>query len=154
MPISAHKEGRTVVYEYGNGTATVFSGGSASWRTNNPGNLIAGNFSTRQGAIGSYYTGLATLAIFLTFPIGLAAQEALIEANHMSYTIDGFVRRYASEKFGKDVPAYQSYLRSWMSSPGSAPLSSFSAGQLNRFMAGVRHHEGFQPGTTTIRVGP
>src|SRR6185437_16440934 len=52
MPISAHQEGRSVVYEYGNGLETVYSGGSPAWRTNNPGNLGPGPFSTRHGQLG------------------------------------------------------------------------------------------------------
>jgi len=154
MPISAHKEGRSVVYEYGNGLETVYSGGSPAWRTNNPGNLIASPFSTRHGSIGSYDTGFAQLAIFPTLGVGLAAQEALIQSDYMGYTINGFVEQYSPARYGNDVPAYQSFLQKWMSMSGSTPLNSLSADQLARFMAGVRRHEGFMSGTTTIRLQP
>lgn len=42
----------TVIYTDDKGEEWLFSGGDRTWRNNNPGNLVPGNVSKRNGAIG------------------------------------------------------------------------------------------------------
>ena len=44
--------GKKVLYFTKDGQIFVFSGGDPNWRNNNPGNLVPGDISKRNGAIG------------------------------------------------------------------------------------------------------
>ncbi|MEI9983511.1 MAG: hypothetical protein WDN69_10065 [Aliidongia sp.] len=51
-PVVALQWGHSVLYRYANGSEELYSGGTAAWRNNNPGNFIPSAFSYAHGAIG------------------------------------------------------------------------------------------------------
>lgn len=67
--ISARKQGRSVVYTADDGSTVKYTGGDPAWRTNNPGNLYAGDVSKRNNQIGKF----DKFAIFPDYETGHAA---------------------------------------------------------------------------------
>lgn len=69
----------TVIYTDSDGKYWQYSGGSRTWRNNNPGNLVSASVSKRNGEIGKaggfavfhdYDTGHSALLDLLKIPMG------------------------------------------------------------------------------------
>ena len=65
---------RTVIYTDSDGKKWEFSGGSRPWRNQNPGNLVPGNVSKRNGAIGKA-GGFDEDAVEAIFALHQAAED-------------------------------------------------------------------------------
>ena len=78
----------TVIYTDENGGRFSYSGGTRTWRNNNPGNLVPGKISKRHGQIG-------VVAKFAVFPDYESGHEALIDCLKTTYVdsnIPGLVK--------------------------------------------------------------
>jgi hypothetical protein len=86
-------EGKTRVYKREDGGQEMRTGGSRSWRNNNPGNINYGDFAKRMGAIGSD----GRFAIFPTYETGRKAKEELIfnGKNYKNLPLSEAIARYA-----------------------------------------------------------
>lgn len=102
-------EGTTRVLELQDGNVLERSGGSASWRSNNPGNLkfefsgsadrTVSNPRTREDALAAAqerYDGVVDLdqwgnAIFKNYEAGRAAKIELLERRFASQTVEQFL---------------------------------------------------------------
>lgn len=150
-PISAHQEGNSVLITYSDKTVEVRSGGSISWRTNNPGNLNQGPFARSQGSIGSYTGPRNTFAVF---PDEATGQRALATrpqtAPWSGYTLDHAIEVYAPPA-SNPTAAYQSFVSNQLGVSGSTTLGSLSPQQIERLAAAIRRFEGWQPGAITYR---
>jgi len=92
---------------------------------NNPGNLIAGDFSTSHGAIGQS----GPFAIFPDVATGTAAQDALVQhyANQ-GISLDDLLSKWAPAAAPGNSPAglasYQSFLSQGLGVPGSTDINT------------------------------
>ena len=76
MFIRAKETGKLrVTYWREDGSSTTFVGGKRTWRNQNPGNIIAGQFANEHGAIGK-------AGGFAVFPTPDVGHRALIDLLH------------------------------------------------------------------------
>jgi len=84
----------------------VKSGGSRSWRNNNPANMIDGPFARSRGSIGKDRDGFA---IFPDVETGKRAQEELLR-RYGDYTVEDMIEKYAPATDGNSPERYKAYL--------------------------------------------
>jgi hypothetical protein len=147
VPLSARRVGaNNVEITYSDGTVEVRSGGSVSWRNNNPGNLDAGDFSNRHGAIGAGANGRA---VFPDAASGRAAQVDLLSSpNYRNLTLDAAIARWTRT----DVLSYQAFVRGATGLPGSTVLNTLTDTQLNAVASAMTRFEGWTPGRAAYGV--
>ncbi|AYO84055.1 phage tail tape measure protein [Methylobacterium brachiatum] len=116
------------------------SGGSRSWRNNNPGNLEYGPFAKSMGAIGSD----GRFAKFPTYEAGRKAQEKLLfdSKGYKDLTLSQAIRRWAPAS-ENNVPAY---IKAMGGDPGKR-MSEYSPEQRGKLLDAMQRHEGWRPGT-------
>jgi len=77
------------------------TGGSRSWRNNNPGNIKYGEFARLNGAIGQDSDGFA---IFPDVQTGRNAMVSLLQsANYSNLTVDAAMRRWSNNGYGAEI---------------------------------------------------
>ena len=120
----------------GSGAGT---GGSRSWRNNNPGNLEFGSFARSMGATGSD----GRFAIFPDYAAGRKAQEKLLfeSKGYRDLTLGQAVRRWAPAS-ENNVPAYMAA----MGGDSGKRMSEYSPDQRARLLDAMQKHEGWRPG--------
>ena len=110
-------EGKTRTLQLLDGSVIERSGGSVSWRNNNPGNLkfeYAGSadtsvrtIRTKQEALEAArgrYQGVVALdqwgnAVFESYEAGRAAKIRLLERNHGGKTVEEMLRSYSTPEY-------------------------------------------------------
>jgi RHS repeat-associated protein len=146
-PVSAVADGATVVITYSDGSVEVRSGGTRAWRNNNPGNITAGKFANKHGAIGS----AGGFAVFPGEQVGADAQVSLLRTSkYSSLSIDGVVERYAPPS-ENPTATYQKYVAGQVGVPGSTQISTLNNAQMNSLTMAMRRFEGWAPGDITWR---
>jgi hypothetical protein len=149
-PISAHGSGRDIVYEYADGTTETWSGGTRSWRTNNPGNLHYDKFAPAHGAIGQF----ESFAIFPSESIGRSALNAwLHKAANEEATLNAMMEGYAPPE-ENDTVAYQNFLSKIVGVPGDTFLRDLTEPQMRALLDGIVRFEGWRVGTITRTEAP
>ena len=153
-PEKAYSEGNNVVIVRGDGHEEVRSGGSRSWRNNNPGNMRNYDFAQRHGSIGE--AGGANgqdpeFAVFSNEQKGAQALGSLMETRtYQSLTVDGAVSRYAPPA-DNNTAAYQQHVRQGAGLTGDTRMSALTGDQLQRLVGVIRTVEKWTPGTVTNR---
>lgn len=119
------------------------TGGSRSWRNNNPGNIEYGDFAKRMGAIGSD----GRFAKFASYEAGRKAQESLLfeSASYRDLTLGQAIRRWAPGS-ENNVPAY---IAAMGGDDPSKRMSQYTPEQRGRLLDAMQAHEGWRPGTVT-----
>lgn len=135
--------------------------GARNWRNNNPGNIEAGKFAEKHGAIGSD----GRFAIFPSYEAGRNAKEKLIfdgaGGKQLSTKADygaglGYkdklltqaIAAYAPPEDKNNLPAYQ---RAVLDSVGGANkrMGDYSPAERKQIMDAMERQEGFKPGRVT-----
>jgi uncharacterized protein (TIGR02594 family) len=143
---SAAAVGRNTVITNADGSTETRSGGSLAWRNNNPGNIRAGDFATRNGAIG---TGPGGFAVFPDRATGERAISALLQGNtYRNLSVMAAISRYAPP-VENDTTQYQNNVRSWTGLDTTRTISSLSATELRQVVNAIQRMEGWTPGTVT-----
>ena len=128
------------------GSQDTRSGGSRSWRNNNPGNIGAGSFARRQGSIGS----AATFAVFADEFAGREAQLTLLRrADYQGMTVNGAIASWAPPEAGNPTANYQAYVLGQLGVRGDTRLNALSAPQLGVLADAMQAFEGWSEGTVT-----
>jgi hypothetical protein len=146
-PTTASSKGRAVII--GNEKRT---GGTISWRTNNPGNVQYGDFSRRYGAIGSSMAGDGEpVAIMPTLDHGWKMQVALWRRpKYNNGTIDQGCRRWATGVGSKTATSpYTIALADAAGASIHTKVSDLSDEQLKNMVKKQAKLEGFKVGTVT-----
>jgi RHS repeat-associated protein len=134
------------------GSIEIRSGGTRSWRNNNPGNLRPGAFTSRHGAIGQTNNGVTgSFAVFNDVETGERARGILITSgDYSTLSVMGMIAKYAPASDGNNVEAYQAYVRG-QTGLSNERMGELSSGQLQSVLKAMRTHEGFREGTVTRR---
>lgn len=143
--------------------AVVKRTGAKNWRNNNPGNIVAGDFATRYGAVGkdssggkdSQGTTVPTMAVFPTLAAGQAAKKALLFGSGSKYaplSIWDAIERYAGDPKNHtiDISGYAKSVAKAAGVPTSAKWSSLSSSQQDAVLGAISKYEGFKVGTITV----
>jgi RHS repeat-associated protein len=146
-PVSARSEGNNVIIVYSDGTEEVRSGGTRSWRNNNPGNLRAGDFANEHGAIGN----AGGFAVFPDEATGQAALTARLSTPpYTNLTLDEAIERYAPPN-ENDTRRYQGFVRQRTGLAGDVRLGTLNNNQRTALANAIRTLEGWRAGNVTIR---
>ncbi|GIW45330.1 MAG: hypothetical protein KatS3mg077_2612 [Candidatus Binatia bacterium] len=145
VAISARRlAGNRTEITYSDGTVEVREGGTVSWRNNNPGNIGAGEFANRHGAIGIGANGRPV------FPSEQSGRRALIallrHPNYQSLSLEGAIARYDRE----NAVDYVRFVTKWLGLPGATPMSSVN---VDRLADAITVFEGWRPGKVTVFGG-
>src|ERR1051326_5480187 len=136
--------GTTVIYTYDDGSQDVYSGGSVSWRNNNPGNMIAG-----AGGINPIGRN-GRFAIFPDYQSGFDAIVANLERpGYQAVTIGEAIRLWAPEAAGNDPVAYANHIQTWTGLPPDMPMDVLTTAQINAVALAIQRQEGYVRGTIT-----
>jgi len=125
---------------YGNETGEK-TGGSVSWRNNNPLNIKFGDFSSKYGAVaGTEATDGGVFANFPSVEVGLqAARDLLKSASYRDLPLEQAMRRWSGNGYGADVaPEFT-----------DKTTGSMNDNELNTLIEKMTQREGWEEGDNT-----
>lgn len=172
-------QGKNRTLELIDGSVIERSGGSVSWRNNNPGNLkfeYAGSADTTVKTIRTKeealeaargrYQGVVALdqwgnAVFESYESGRAAKIKLLERNHGEKTVEEMLRSYSTLDYSGQTNhgAQADFIYSEGDRRGvdlrSKTISAMSAEEVAVLADGIKGFEGWRIGETrVIQLGP
>jgi hypothetical protein len=146
----AYDQGHGVVIEYPDGSTETRHGGTIAWRNNNPGNIGAGPFADRHGAIGS----AGGRAVFPDEETGIAAMDSVLRTSTYSQmSIDDAIAHWANDSPADQIAAYQAAARRATGMSGDTKVGDLSSDQFASLTNAMRRQEAAITGTVT-RTGP
>ncbi|MEM7982104.1 hypothetical protein Q4R16_13155 [Morganella morganii] len=132
----------------------VREGGSRSWRNNNPGNIIAGDYADSMGAIGRDKMSAGhVMAIFPTEEMGRIAKEQLIfrGANYKNLKLSDAISRYAPEfnSSGQRINDTPQYIKNVLAVVGGSEkaMKDYTPSEQKAIIAAMKSTEDWSPGS-------
>jgi hypothetical protein len=103
-PVKAYGgNGRSAIYEYGDGTGFMRNSGSFTWRNKNPGAINSGKFAQKHGSIGNN----GRFAVFPDYKTGRDTTYKLLQIpKYNTVTLGQVFYIYAPPSDGNDTEAY------------------------------------------------
>ncbi len=142
--VTVHTNTRITIY-YPDGTIESRSGGSRAWRNNNPGNIRAGSFANRHGAIGNKHG----FAVFSDEATGRDAHDALLKGpNYSGLTVDEAVAR-RSPPNENETSRTQQLVRQFSGLSGTEKINELNPDQFNRASSAIIRAEGWRVGAVS-----
>lgn len=126
-----------------------------SWRNNNPGNLIIGDFARRNGAIGhagSTPDKKHKFAVFPDYATGRKAQAKRLKEGDMyiDLTLNELPRKYTGVKPGQpdtqEAIIYRKAIKSFSKLDMERTIRSLNDEEYKRLLDAMKRHEGFREG--------
>lgn len=135
----------TVIVTYTDGGQEVRSGGTRTWRNNNPGNIRPGYLRGEIGSAGGF-------AVFGTEEVGDAAIiENLSRPLYQSLTVSGAIFRWAPPLDNNNTAAYQAYVQQVTGINGQTKMNTLTVNQMRSVANAIRAQEGWTVGTVKER---
>lgn len=148
------------IYKTANGDI-VREGGSRSWRNNNPGNIIAGDYADSMGAIGrDKMSNGHIMAIFPTEEMGRAAKEQLIfrGASYKNLKLSDAISRYAPEfnSSGKRINDTPQYIKNVLAAVGGSEkvMKDYTPSEQKAIIAAMKNTEDWRAGNEYTTGNP
>lgn len=113
--------GTSVIYTDTDGKQWKFEGATRPWRNHNPGNLVSGNVSKRNGAIGK----AGGFAVFPDYETGHGALLDSLRNVHSNKDIPALMKVYAPPQ-ENDTKKYIAFIRRRTGVKGSKKIKDFS----------------------------
>lgn len=134
---------RRVTYWDEIGTTTTYVGGNRPWRNTNPGNIGAGPWANRHGAIGK----AGGFAVFPSYEIGRATIISLLKSpGYINLSIWDAIPKYSPAK-ENDVTWYRGIVKQVSKLDLQRKIKDLSPAELDRYVDGIERAEGkFKPG--------
>ncbi len=126
-----------------------------SWRNNNPGNHVIGDFARRNGAIGHAGSVPGTKSKFAVYPdyaTGRKAQAKRLKEGPMyiDLTLNSFVRKYTGVKPGEpdtqEVINYRRAIRIFTKFDMERTIHSLNDEEYEQLLDAMKKHEGWREG--------
>jgi hypothetical protein len=119
------------------GKIELRTGGTASWRYNNPGNILYGEFAKANGAIGA---GDDNVAIFPTVEVGTAALQKMlfVDEGYKTLGLTAAMEKFAPKKDGYDPSKYVTAIVKKLNVDKNIKLDALSEEQRNGVIATIR----------------
>jgi hypothetical protein len=148
------KNGATDFFDFNGGhLIEEHSGGTVSWRNNNPGNIT---YVGQKAAIGFYDSpnNHRVFCIFATYADGVNAAIRLLKTSiYNSHTIDDAMAIWTGDS-GQALVGYQQKVDKYSGFAGSTIVGSLDDAQLYTLVTkGIQQAEIFKPGTVTYGDG-
>ena len=135
------------IYYTGDNRLMIRSGGTWTWRNNNPGNMEHGNYSKNNGCIG--YSG--GFAVFPTREQGEIAFRDLLKNGYKGSSLQSMIKHFAPKE-DKNNPA--KYLKFILSKLGiknpKTMVRDLSSKQFESLIAAIKKYEGWEVGHTNL----
>ncbi len=131
----------SVIYETDDGRKFRFSKGTRTWRNNNPGNLVVGKVSARNGAIGK----AGGFAVFPSYDIGHDALLDSLRNEHGNKDLSRLIEVFAPS-FENDTKRYLKFLREKTGITDTKKIESFTKDEFERLWKAIELMEGFRKG--------
>lgn len=131
------------------GQIEVRTGGTKSWRFYNPGMLVHGEFTRKQGALGSD----GKLAIFASYSAGRKALEMLLFESNQNYkemSVTDAIKKFAPTKDGYKPPKYAAQVAKAAGVKLDTKLKDFTDDQREKFIDEIEKIEEYGEGKTQM----
>jgi RHS repeat-associated protein len=139
----AYGQGRDVIIVYSGGNSEHRSGGTRSWRNNNPGNIRYGPFAQQNGAIGE----AGGFAVFPDANSGDAAQVTRLSTGQWpDMSLNEMIATWAPPS-ENNTAKYQNYVQTATGIGGDTRMGDLSRDQLSSIAGAMKRHEGWRAGT-------
>lgn len=139
----------SVVYTDDTGSRFIARLGDPNYRTNNPGNLVPGMISKRNGQIGV----AGRFAVFPDLETGRKALRDSLQTTYGEKSLAEMIEKYAP-KHENNTKHYLAFLRKTTGVKDDLKIKDFSATQFNALCAAIEKYEGKQmPSLTPFRSG-
>lgn len=137
--------GASVTYVDENGFHVLYSGGTRTWRNNNPGNLRPGSVSRRNGQIGA----AGRFAVFPNYETGHAAHVDLLLNVYGNRDLEGLIKAYAphSENNSKK---YLRFLRRHTGVKDNRKIQNFTNPEFEKLWRAMEKYEGNKAGKIQV----
>lgn len=134
-----------VIYIKQDGTKIKRTGGSPSWRNNNPGNIVNSKFATTNGAVGS----AGRFAVFPNEETGLQTTVKLLRSkNYVNLTLEQVYHRWAPKGDGNNNPSvYANYVSKHSGVPLNKRIRELNNDEMMRIARAMQKFEGWSIGT-------
>ncbi len=128
-----------ITIHYPDGSSETRTDGSASWRNHNAGNIVAGDFANRHGAIGDNHG----FAVFPDEATGDSASAALLKTDsYAKLTIDQAIAR-RSPPAENDTAQVQQNVRHLGNFTGNEVIGQLNDDQISRLVNAIKKTEGY-----------
>lgn len=126
-----------------------------SWRNNNPGNLVIGDFARRNGAIGQAGSVSGTKCKFAVFPNYATGHQAQVRhlkegTMYIDLTLNEFPRKYTGVKLGdpdtEEVINYRKAIRFFTKLDMERTIRSLNDEEYELLHDAMKKHEGWREG--------
>jgi hypothetical protein len=151
--VSVNEKEKSLILQLKSGKKIQRSGGTVSWRCNNPGNLKYGDFAKQHGAVGA---GPGDHAVFPTYIDGGFAHYNLLFRNDSRYIMRSIADAMAiyapvNDPNAKNDPvAYSNFLARKLGVHPSTKLVELSDVQRWSILIAMQAYEGYKIGTTKV----
>lgn len=140
---SIEYQNNATIYVLSNGEKIKRSGGSASWRNNNPGNIRKSKFALNNGAVGE----TKNWAVFPDETTGLKAMVKLLRTNnYKNLSIQGAINRWAPSSDNNNPVKYANSVAKWSGFSVETQLNTLSDDDLMRIARAMQRFEGWNVG--------
>lgn len=133
---------RTAIYIFSDGHRLIRSGGTWTWRNNNPGAMKRGPRSRRLGAIG----GAGGFAVFPDYKTGRDANRTLLLSVYPGTTLYNLPVRYSPKADGNDVKRYRRQLKAFTGFDMERTIRELSAKEIEILLDAIQRIEGYKLG--------
>lgn len=137
--------GTSVIYTDSDGKKWKFEGGTRPWRNQNPGNLVSGQVSRRNNAIGS----AGGFAVFRDYETGHTALLDLLRNVYGDRDIPALMKKYAPPEENK-TEVYVAFIRKKTGVKGAKKIKDFLPFEFEKLWKAIEAMEGWgKVGTIT-----
>lgn len=134
----------TVIYTDDGGKQWVHSGGTRTWRKNNPGNLVPGTISKDNNAIGK----VGGFAVFPDYESGHAGLIDCLKRTYGNADLVALVKAYAP-KGENNSERYLKFLRIKTGIKNNKKVNDFTAEEFEKLWRAIEQMEGWKVGKIT-----
>ncbi|HUC62505.1 MAG TPA: hypothetical protein VMF53_11160 [Alphaproteobacteria bacterium] len=141
----AHGRGRQVVIQNPDGSTEIRTGGTISWRNNDPGNMHSGSFTAGAGQIGTN----GVLAVFPDYATGYNALTSRLGSPEWSDKTLGQALHDWAPPNENDTARYIAAISARTGLSQNRTLGSMNAAQIDSVAQAIQHQEGWKAGTVS-----
>jgi hypothetical protein len=132
----------SVIYTTEDGKRFQYSGGHWNWRNNNPGNLVSGKVSKRNGAIGK----AGGFAVFPDYESGHSALLDSLKNTYGNKNLKKMISSYAPQN-ENNTKKYLKFLQKQTGVKTDKKIKDFSTEEFEKLWKAIEKYEGKKKGT-------
>lgn len=135
---------RTVIYTDDSDRHFRYSGGTRTWRNNNPGNLVPGKVSKSNNQIGV----AGDFAVFPDYETGHAALIDSLSTTYANASIHELIKAYAPPETN-NTARYEKFLRTKTGITDDRKVKDFTPEEFEKLWRAIEQMEGYKIGEIT-----